>query len=181
MRLLSGIVILLPDLDGLVGLACDETETGFVKGRAHDAGFGLEGTRLSDALAVLEAMAGFPVVKGDFAVVAAGKHDVVFVYRERVDDAGDGGEVLHKVAVGAEPLLGGLCGARGKGEFGGVDGERADRLLVVGQDGACFAGHEVPEADCAVHASGNDLGLGFLTLDRRDCALVAAEDVDVAA
>ena len=181
MRLLGRILILLPNLDRLVGFSGNETKTCFVKRRAHDTSFRLEGAGLCDALRVLEAMSSFPVVKGSLAVVATSEHDVVLVYRQRVDDAVYGGEVLHKVAVGAEPLLCGLCGARGKSEFGGVDGEGANGFLVVGQYCARLSGHEVPEADGAVHAAGEHLGLGFLALDRGDGALVAAQDVDVAA
>lgn len=104
-RLFRRVFILLPDLDRLVGLSGDKTQARLVECRTHNTGFSFKGTRLCNTLAMLETMAGLPVVERGFTVIATSEHNVVLVHGERVDDAVDRREVLHKVAVRAQPLF----------------------------------------------------------------------------
>lgn len=90
-------------------------------------------------------------------------------------------KVHHEAGLGALPLLDAAGAGAGKGELGGVGGEGADALLVVGEDAHGLAGGEVPEADGGVEGGGDDLGVGLLALEVGDGRGVAREDVDVAA
>ncbi len=133
MRLLACILVRLPDLDGLVRFARDETQAGLVEGRAHDAGLCVEGAGLGDGLGGLEAVARLPVPEGDGAVVAAGEEDVVFVDGEGVDDGVVAGEALHEGAFGTLELLDGLRRGASERELAGVQGECANGLFVMRQ------------------------------------------------
>ena len=57
----GGAFVLLPKLDGLVSLACDQPAAGLVKGARKNASLTLDGPWLHDCLALLEAVAGGPV------------------------------------------------------------------------------------------------------------------------
>ncbi len=138
-----GLVIRLPNLDGLIRLSYDQSQTGAVEGRAHDAGLGVQGAGLGDGVEGLEPMARLPVPEAHASVVAAGEQDVL-VDGERVDDGVVAVEIAHEDALGAFPLLDAIRAARGKGEFRGVDGERADALLVVREHAHGLAGRQIP-------------------------------------
>lgn len=104
-RFFACVLVLLPDLYRLVGFTCDETETGPVKGRAHDTSFSIEGTRLCNGIGSLKSMSGLPVPEGNCAIIAAREEDVVFVGGESVYNGIVADEVLHQSAFGAFELL----------------------------------------------------------------------------
>jgi hypothetical protein len=53
--------ILLPHLYRLISLTCDKAAAGAIKGHRKDACFRLQGARLRNCLALLEAISGAPV------------------------------------------------------------------------------------------------------------------------
>lgn len=181
MALRRRCLVLLPDLDRLVGLADDEPQSGAVEGRAHDAGLGVEAAGLGGRVEALEAVAGLPVPEADAAVVAAGEEHIVLVDGERVDNGVVTVEVLHKGPLGTLPLLDAPRRAARERKFFRVQGKRSHALFVVRQHTHRLAGREVPEADGAVEARGDDLRVRFLAFDVADGAFVPAQHVDVGA
>jgi hypothetical protein len=181
MTLLGGILILLPNLDGLVRLATDQAQARAIKGRAHDARLGIQTPGLRGRVQALKAVARLPVPEADAPVIAAGEEDVVFVDGEGVDDGIMAVKVLHEGAFGALPLLDRAGAGGSKGEFFGVHRQGAHAFFVVGEDAHGFAGGEIPEADGRVEGRGDDLRVGFLAFEVGDGAFVAGENVDVAA
>lgn len=180
MCLRRGLLILLPDLDGLIRLPYNQPHAGAVERRAHNAGLGIQGAGLGDGVEGLEPVARLPVPEAHAPVVAAGEEDVL-VEGERVDDGVVAVAVAHEGALGALPLLDAVGAARGEGELGGVDGEGADALLVVGEHAHGLAGRQVPEPHRRVERAADDLRVRLLALDVGDRAPVAGHDVDVAA
>lgn len=131
MRLLCGIVILLPDLYRLVRATNNQSQTCPVVRRAHDASLRVQGPWLGNLLGVLESVTCLPVPERHGAVVAAGEHDVVFVDSECVDNAVGGLEVEHEVTSWAHPLLDRLRGTRCERKLLGMECQCPNRLLVV--------------------------------------------------
>ena len=181
MRLFGGLIIGLPHFDGLVGLTREETETGAIEGRRHDTGLRIQRPRLCHRIHGLEAVARLPVPEAHGAVVATGEHDVVFVDGDGVDDGVVALEVLHEGALGTLPLLDAAGASASKGELPRVNGDVADALLVVREHTHRLAGGQIPQADRSIQRSRDDLRIGLLALDVGHGALVARQDMNVAA
>lgn len=181
MRFLRGLIIRLPDLDSLISLTSNKTQTSTIKRRSHNTRLGFQRTRLSNSIDALELVPSLPIPEAHGAVITAGEHDVVFVDGKGVNDGVLTIEVLHEVALRALPLLDGAGASGGEGEFAGVGGQSAHALLVVREHAHGFTGCEIPQADGGVEGARDDLRVGFLALDVGDGALVAGEDVDVGA
>src|SRR5215470_9114808 len=77
MRLLSRLIIFLPDFDCLIRLTGNQSQTCFVKRRTQEAGFRIQRPRLRDAIQVLETIAALPIPKAHAAVVTAREEHVV--------------------------------------------------------------------------------------------------------
>ena len=94
MRLLSGRLVLLVQLDGLVGFAGDQTSAGLIKGHGEDTRFRIEGAGLYGGLESLEVVACPPVPQVQRPVVGARDQDAVGVDGHAVHDRIVTGQVL---------------------------------------------------------------------------------------
>jgi hypothetical protein len=180
MRFLSSILILLPDLDGLVRLARDQSHPCQIECRCHDTRLRIQRTGLCDRVFVLEFVPGLPVPECNAAVVATGEENVLLVDGECVDHAVVAFEVLHEIAARAEPLLDLSRRCGGECVFCGVDCEIAHALFVMCEYAHGLAGCEVVHSDGAVERARHDLGIGGLCLDAGHGSFVSGQDVDVA-
>lgn len=174
------LLILLPDFDRLVRLSYDQPQPGAVERRAHDARLGIQGAGLGDGVEGLEPVTRLPIPEAHAPVVAAGEQDVL-VGGERVDDGVVALEIAHEGPLGALPLLDAIRAARGKGEFGRVQGERPDTFLVVREDTHGLASGQVPQPHRRIEGATDDLRVRLLTIDVGYRPAVAGHDVDVAA
>eukprot|EP00961_Rhodomonas_salina_P204101 2754095-Rhodomonas_salina.4 len=178
-RLGRGVLVLLPDLDRLVGLARDQARAGLVKGHGVDAGLRLERARLHNRLLGVEVVPGLPVEELHVPVVLAGHEHVVVVDRDRVDDGPRTVDVLHEGALRTLPLLD-IVGGRGREEvLARVERHRAHALLVVRERRVRLAGRKIPQLDRAVVRARDDLRVRRLRAQRPDRVLVPRETVDL--
>lgn len=78
--------------------------------------------------------------------LTAGEQDAIVIDAQGIDSRIMPAEVVHKSAFGALPLLDVVPARRAgrEGEFGGMDGKRANGLFVVRQLGERFPCCEVP-------------------------------------
>ena len=94
MRLFSGRIVFLVDLDSLVGFTGDQTGSGLIEGHGENAGLGVERSGLDGSLDPLKVVAGLPVPEVHRSVVRAGNQDPVGVGCHAVDDGVVSGQVL---------------------------------------------------------------------------------------
>ena len=181
MRLRRRLLILPPNLNRLISLSANQSQSRLVKRAGKDPALRIQGTRLRRRIQRLIPISRLPVPKGHGSVVAAGEEDVVFVDAEGVDDGVLTVEILHEGTLGAFPLLDAAGAAAGEGPFDRMLGQGPDAFFVMGEHAHGFSRREVPEADGGVEGGGDDLGFATrLAGEVRDRLFVSAEDVHVA-
>ena len=145
-RVLVGLVVLGPDLDGLVGFARDEAAAGEVEAHGVDARLGVEGPRLHDGVHLLEAVARFVVPEVEAPVVAPRHEHPVLVHRGGVDDGVVPRQVAEELPVARLPLFEVVRGAAHEAELPRVRRQRPHRLLVVRQRRHALARRQIPDS-----------------------------------
>lgn len=179
MRLLAALVVLLVDLDGLVGFGRDQTRSRVVERHREDAGFGVHGARLDGGLQALEVVAGPPVPEMHRSVVAARDQNALGVHGHAVDDRVVTGQVLNEISFGATPLFDVVGTRRGEHVQSRMQNHASNAFLVVCQCAHALAGRQVPKPYSRVMAAGDDLRVGCLRHHAGDCVCMTAERVDV--
>lgn len=137
-------LILFPNFDCLVCFTTNETKTRSIKCRTHDTSLSVERTGLCGCIQRLETMTSFPIPEAHGAIVTSAEKHILLVDAHSVDYGIVTLKVLHKGSLGTLPLLDGSRAAAGKGELGGVRGQRANTLFVMRQDTHRLAGCEIP-------------------------------------
>ncbi len=82
----GGCLILFVDLDCLIAIGCDESESGAVKGHPEYACLTRQRPRLDDGRQALEEVAALPVPHADLACIPPADEDIVLVDGEGVND-----------------------------------------------------------------------------------------------
>eukprot|EP00282_Hemiselmis_andersenii_P014384 CAMPEP_0114111388 /NCGR_PEP_ID=MMETSP0043_2-20121206/1828_1 /TAXON_ID=464988 /ORGANISM="Hemiselmis andersenii, Strain CCMP644" /LENGTH=351 /DNA_ID=CAMNT_0001203419 /DNA_START=10 /DNA_END=1061 /DNA_ORIENTATION=- len=177
--LLRCVLILLPDLDRLVGLTGDEPRARDVKGGGVDASLTLQGPRLHLRLLRLKVVPRAPVEELDRPVVIASHKHVVPVDCYAVDNRLVRLDVLHEDAVWALPLLDVVARSSREQVLSGVHAYPPHALLVVRQRAVRLARREVPQPHRRVLRTRDDLRVGRLARHAPNSVLVPRQAVDL--
>merc|ERR1719186_1400047 len=176
---LRGGRVLLVDLEGLVGLAGDETGARLVEAHLEDSRLRVEGSRLYWSLEPLEVVARLPVPEVHGPVVRTGHQHPVSVHGQAVHDGVVTAEVLYELSLWTLPLLDIVRSPAGEHEEFRMQHEASHRLLVVSESRHALPGSKVPQTDCRVITGGDHLRVGALALDGADRVGVSRQSVDV--
>lgn len=132
MRLRRRLRILSPNLNRLIRLPTNQSQSRPIKRRSKDPTLRIQAPRLRSRIQRLIPMTRLPVPKRHGSIIAAGEEDIIFVHGQSVDDGVLSFEILHEGAFGAFPLFYGGGAAAGECPFDGMLGECSDAFFVVG-------------------------------------------------
>ena len=179
MTQLGCFLIFLPNLDGLVCLACEQSSSRQVKLGRIDAILRIQTPRLCHGLRLLEVVPRRVVPEIHGAVVGRRHEDAVVVHGQSIHDGLVARQVLDEAAVASLPLLQGVRRARNEGILERGHGQSPDALLVMSQRRHALAGGQVPQLDGGIVRPGDDLRIGRFGEERPDRVVVAGQAVDL--
>lgn len=147
MTFFSSGVVFFVNFDGLVSFCCDESTFGVIEHTGEYSRLAVQRSGLHGCMDPLEVVACPPVPHVDGPVIGSRHQDSVRVNRQSVDDGVVARQVLDEVAVWEHPLLDVVGRSRSKRVLSGVQHQRSDGLLVVGQGRSGFPSDQIPQSD----------------------------------
>ena len=180
MTQITRFVVLLPNLNGLVGFPGNQSGSGPIKTCRHDPIFGIQRPRLHNRLRGLKLVPRLVIPKLHRPIVTTTDQHTVVVDRQGIHNFGIVMAVIfQKFPIPALPLFDTIGGTRDKGIFKGRGDHGPDRFLMMRQRGLAFSGNQIPQFNGRIVTSGNDLGVGRLGENGPDGIVVSGQTVDL--
>ena len=176
---LGCLLIFLPNLDGLVSLARNESGSRQIKLGRINAILGIQTSRLSHGLRLLEVVSRGIVPEIHRAIIGRRHEDAIVVHGQGIHNGLVTGQILDESSIASLPLLQSVCCARNKGILKGRHGQGTDTLLVMRQGRHAFARGQIPQFDGGIVRSGDNLRIGRFGQQRSHRVVVTGQAVDL--